>query len=248
MDDNVLNDERTMQLLSGMCWDDQLESGATFEMRENEIDEKIEDNSDEALQLQILNKITAGSTNFNDMNIEDTASVTCTSGSASLSLDFGSLRKWEVALKVQDMCAAKSDERYNAEDVIKGFYNAINSHDIELVLSFFHADISVVYDQNSDLDWQGYETSREKFRLMFRRLPALFASFTTIGIGSSGSCSKYECIGGSNSTIAPFLVYLTLTANCRFYCSETKVLNIQKISYWLDSDKSNAKIVKIINH
>jgi hypothetical protein len=68
----------------------------------------------------------------------------------------------------------------SVKKMLQNYYDAMNLHDMDLILSFLADDIHVSFKEESR-NWKGKEMARSKFGLMYERNPKFKGEIVTLG-------------------------------------------------------------------
>lgn len=87
----------------------------------------------------------------------------------------------QAAIPVSTACAALASDAFNNPHIttIRQYYEAMNTHDLSLILPYLAQDVQVTFNDTSR-NWQGMENARHKFGLMYERNPLFCAALVSV--------------------------------------------------------------------
>jgi len=106
-----------------------------------------------------------------------------------------------------DIVDNSTDNIKQAITILSNYYCAMNSHNVELALSFLDDEVQVSFPEN-DRNWSSLLTAKEKFSGMFTRMPTFRGEFEVLNSGAIEGESvvinvkcKFSCVAtGMDST------------------------------------------------
>lgn len=235
MEDLDMSDDTTRQMLAEMTWKDEDFYECSSTLSQDPIDKHIDD------KVESENEVTSTlfdteSVIFHHLDLRNTLDklyssssniTTCSkSGDASLSIDMNSLMKWEEQLLLK----RNIEVEMLVEELIKRYYNAMNSHDVDKSIAFLSACIDVQFTDDADKNWMGIDLAKTKFTGMFQRMPAFLCSINVLTIEE---VSHDNCVWH-------------LRGQCHFCCSISNSDNMRVMDYLVDMN--SMKIIKIIHN
>lgn len=113
-------------------------------------------------------------------------------------------------------------------NLISGYYDAMNRHDMESILNFLDENIKVTFPEAAR-DWEGKGTAATKFAIMYDRMPTFKAEYICLTTSKESGLSR-------------------IVLHATFTCEATKQISERDLVYRLDAKGDNGLKIVSIDH
>ena len=107
-------------------------------------------------------------------------------------------------------------------DILSAYYEAMNKHNMEDILTYIHSDIAVTFPE-SERNWQGVENVRIKFGGMFEKMPTFRGDYVISNIEENDNA-------------------IYLHTKCTFKCQQTNFNSSRPMIYTINNTNKITKI------